>query len=62
MSAPDRITDPERYTIELLHDEASGTVTFAASPRGESTVSPTRWITVATDDLVDVGDPPDVDG
>lgn len=52
MSVPDRTTDPDSYTIAVLRDEESDTVTFASSPEGASTVSRTQWITVDSDDLV----------
>lgn len=52
MSTQDPTTNPDSHTIEVLADEANETVTFASSPRGESTLSQTEWITVAREDLV----------
>jgi hypothetical protein len=65
MSTADRSTDTdaqsmrvqvpagERADLSLLHNEDEGTVTLASAPPGELTVSPTEWLTVDEDALVD---------
>jgi len=56
MSTTDHTPSSGRGSVELIHNEEDGTVTFAPAPRDEIALPATEWITVDAEDLADVRD------
>ena len=54
MSTIDRVSESETEGIEVVPNDEQGTVTFVADLEEEATAPPTEWITIATDDTVDL--------
>lgn len=52
MSTTARDTTADR--IEVVPNEEEGTITFVADLGGNDTEPPTEWITVGTEDLLDL--------
>lgn len=47
MSTIDTIDESVCRGVEVLQNDAEGTVTFVATPRNEGSVQDTRWMTSA---------------
>jgi hypothetical protein len=54
MSATDHPTAHTSDRIELVPNDEQGTVTFVADLDEDDTTPPTEWITVASEDTVDL--------
>jgi len=54
MSTIDRISEHDSDGIEIVPNDDEGTITFVADLKEEATAPPTEWITIATDDSVDL--------
>jgi hypothetical protein len=54
--SPSRDGAPARPNLDVVPDVEEGTVTFTPMPADEVETDPTRWISVAVEDLVDVRD------
>lgn len=54
MTRTDTIDESLCRGVEVLENEADGTVTFVATPRTEDTVPDTEWVTAAVEDVVDL--------
>jgi len=54
MSTTDSIDESVCRGVEVLQNDADGTVTFVATPRNEGSVPDTEWVTAAIEDVVDL--------
>lgn len=54
MSTTDRTPTPESNSIEVIHNPEDDTLTFLADNETKGSLSPTEWITVSTEDLVEL--------
>lgn len=54
MSTTDSIDESVFREVEVLQNDAEGTVTFVATPRNEDPVPDTEWVTAAIEDVVDL--------
>jgi hypothetical protein len=54
MSTPHRPPTDAPNPIDVIPNEDEGTVTFVADDEQDREDPPTRWITIASEDVVDV--------
>lgn len=54
MSTPHHPAADEHNTIDVIQNDDEGTVTFVTDRDRDSTDPPTRWITIANEDVIDV--------
>lgn len=54
MTTTDSVDESVCRGVEVLENEADGTVTFVATPRNEDPVPDTEWVTAAIDDVLDL--------
>jgi hypothetical protein len=54
MSTPHHPPTDTHNTIDVIQNDDEGTVTFVAEEKQDSTDPPTRWITIASEDVIDV--------
>ena len=54
MSTTDSIDESVCRRVEVLQNDAEGTVTFVATPRNEDHVPDTQWVTAGIEDIVDL--------
>lgn len=54
MSTPHRPPTDKPNVIDIIQNEDEGTVTFVADGEQDREDPPTRWITIANEDVIDV--------